>query len=114
MSQKIMSDGELDPEHLDIGVARMLGEAGPWGQGFPEPTFDGRFEVVDVRWLKEAHLKMSLRQPQRTELIEAIAFNCERTDIRPAQTVELAYRLSVNNYFATPRVQLMVEYLDTI
>jgi len=114
MSQKVLTDGELPPEYLGVDVARMLGRAGPWGQGFPEPTFDGLFKIVDMRWLKDAHLKMSVRSSDDTEPVDAIAFNCDRADVRPEQTVQLAYRLAINDYFATPRVQLVIEHLDAI
>ena len=31
------------PAELSLETARMLRSAGPWGQGFPEPVFDGGF-----------------------------------------------------------------------
>ncbi len=40
----IYSDGELRAEELCIETARALRSAGPWGQGFPEPMFDGKFD----------------------------------------------------------------------
>ncbi|HEX2493700.1 MAG TPA: single-stranded-DNA-specific exonuclease RecJ, partial [Steroidobacter sp.] len=45
----VHSDGELSGEHLNIHVARLLREAGRWGQGFPEPIFDGCFTVRSIR-----------------------------------------------------------------
>ena len=38
-----------------------LEAGGPWGQNFPEPLFDGEFEVVDTRIVGERHLKLWLR-----------------------------------------------------
>ena len=43
-------------------TARMLRGAGPWGQGFPEPVFDGAFRIVDARIVGGRHLKLQLRE----------------------------------------------------
>src|SRR5687768_1363430 len=52
----VYSDGQLSPKEITLDVARLLREAGPWGQAFPEPTFDGAFRVRGVRVLNERHL----------------------------------------------------------
>src|SRR5687768_7034277 len=41
----VHSDGSLRQEELTLDVARLLQQAGPWGQSFPEPLFDGCFEI---------------------------------------------------------------------
>lgn len=111
LEQKILTDGEVAPEYMALDVARMLREAAPWGQEFPEPLFDGVFELVDSRWLKDVHLRMSLRPLAGTESVEAIAFNCSEKTIQPGGRVHAAYRLSVNDYYSLPRLQLVVEHL---
>ena len=55
------SDGELAPAEFDLVTARALSGGGPWGQGFPEPAFDGEFTVLDTRLVGERHLKLRLR-----------------------------------------------------
>jgi len=40
LEQVVVSDGEID-EELSLSLATMVIEAAPWGQGFPEPVFDG-------------------------------------------------------------------------
>ena len=56
----------------------MLRGAGPWGQGFPEPVFDGEFKVADARIVGGKHLKMQLRElpatARRVPALDAIAF----------------------------------------
>ena len=47
----IHSDGPLASHDFTLDTARAVREAGPWGQAFPEPTFDGRFSVVERRIL---------------------------------------------------------------
>jgi single-stranded-DNA-specific exonuclease len=43
------------------------------GTKFPIPQFEGRFKVMDYRWLKDQHLKLKVSLGQ--QIIDAIAFN---------------------------------------
>lgn len=108
----VMSDGALEVEHMTLPVATILRDAAPWGQGFPEPCFDGSFALLDSRVLKDAHLKMRLQPVEGGPAIEAIAFNSVDREWPTGATRRIAYRLSVNDYFAEPRVQLVVEHID--
>lgn len=110
----VNSDGELSADELTLDVACLLRESGPWGQSFPEPLFDGQFEVRTVRVLSERHLKMEVHR-DGGPVCEAIAFrhfdHDDAPDVAPNARVELAYRLDVNQYNGTERLQLVVEYL---
>lgn len=112
LDRKIMSDGALEPEHLSLDVARLLRDAVPWGQGFPEPCFDDRFELVESRVLKDAHLKLRLKTLTTARVVDAIAFH--QADVRwPVGEIRrIAYRLAVNDYFADETVQLIVEFVE--
>lgn len=109
----IHSDGELHRDDFRLEVARQLREAGPWGQHFPEPVFDGQFKVLESRVLGERHLK--LKVDVAGQPIEAIAFRHFDDDTAPqvsrGDTVHLAYRLDVNEFRGEEKVQLLVEYL---
>ncbi|HET6396674.1 MAG TPA: single-stranded-DNA-specific exonuclease RecJ, partial [Pseudoxanthomonas sp.] len=61
LQAELLSDGELLPQELDRFHAEALRDGGPWGQGFPEPLFDGEFELLDWRVVGERHLRMQLR-----------------------------------------------------
>lgn len=117
----VHSDGSLLHDELTIDVARLLQEAGPWGQAFPEPLFDGCFEVRNVRILGERHLKLEVRStdgPLARSSCEAIAFRHFDHDdaplVQPDSRVELAYRLDVNRFNGSERLQLVVEYLRVL
>ena len=71
---RLPSDGELEPTDFTLELAEQLREAGPWGQGFPEPLFDGVFEVLSHQIMKDRHLKLWLRPPGTALSLEAIAF----------------------------------------
>ncbi|MEZ5571716.1 MAG: single-stranded-DNA-specific exonuclease RecJ [Halioglobus sp.] len=109
----IASDGELSAKDLQLDLATTLRFAGPWGQHFPEPVFDGRFTVVSQRLVAEKHLKLVLSPLGSDVLLDAIAFNID-TDTWPNPSfteVEMAYRLDVNEFRGQRSVQLVVEQL---
>jgi single-stranded-DNA-specific exonuclease len=106
---EILSDGPLEPADLNLELAEILRNGGPWGQGFPEPLFDGEFEVLDQRIVGERHLKMQLGAGGGRQRIDAIAFNQAQPLL--ARRVRLAYRLDVNEYQGQRTPQLVVEYI---
>jgi len=111
----IFSDGELAVEEFALEIAELLRGAGPWGQGFPEPVFDGRFEVVERRVVGERHLKMVLRVPARNKLIDAIAFNQVPDGVAPDwPRIHAAYKLDVNEYRGSRNLQLIVDHLEPV
>ena len=112
--QKLLSDGELAGDLMTIEVAEAIRAAGPWGQSFPEPLFDGVFTIADWRWLKDLHLKMTLQPVDGGTRVEAIAFNSEFCEPATGSKVRACYQLGVNEYFSEPRVQLIVEHLENI
>lgn len=113
----VHSDGELDPAELTLDVAYLLRESGPWGQAFPEPLFDGQFRVRTAKVLGERHLKMRLELEGSTTY-EAVAFRHFDRDDAPqvvvGSVVELVYRLDVNHFNGTDRLQLLVEHLRLV
>jgi single-stranded-DNA-specific exonuclease len=108
----IHSDGSLDESEIELELAHLLRDAGPWGQHFEEPVFDGEFELVSRRIVGEKHLKLVLRAAGGQRCFDAIAFNVTDEDW-PAQVqwVEMAYRLDVNEYQGRQNLQLMVSYI---
>lgn len=113
----IYSDGALSAAELSIDTAQALRSAGPWGQGFPEPIFDGRFEVLEARIVGDRHLKMRLRLADaNSPAMDAIAFGylggpAEAAAPGSGAAIQLAYRLEINEYRGTERVQLNCQHL---
>jgi len=97
---------------MTLEAAQVLRSAGPWGQEFPEPLFDGKFILRDSRVLADKHLKMVLSpESEPGKLIDAIAFNVDE-DAWPAvdaSRIELVFRLDVNEYRNSLNLQLLVE-----
>jgi single-stranded-DNA-specific exonuclease len=108
----LLSDGELLQEELTLEVAETLREAGPWGQAFPEPLFDGTFNILEQRLVGNKHLKMVLGLEKIN--LDAIAFNVDMK-LWPnyrCDRVHIAYRMDVNEYRGRRSVQLIIEHLD--
>jgi single-stranded-DNA-specific exonuclease len=111
----LMTDGDLAEGDLDLRVAEILRQAGPWGQGFPEPRFDGIFDVVTARIVGERHLKLTLRPIGGKKVMDAIQFNVHDIHaIEQHKRVKLVYRLDINEYQGVRSTQLMVEHLQTV
>ena len=109
----IITDGELSSNELNLDVAQLLKDAGPWGQGFPEPLFEGRFEVIEHRVLKERHLKL-LVEAGDSEPMDAIAFNSvESGDQMQLNRIRATYRLDVNEFRGQRKAQLIIDYFQT-
>jgi len=111
----IESDGELSGSEFSLPLAEAIRDAGPWGQGFIEPLFDGEFEVLDWRVVGEKHLKMELQAEDAEQSISAIAFNVPAERMRESDGyIRAAYRLDVNEFRNKKTAQLIVEYFEAI
>lgn len=112
---RVLTDGELDCDDFSLDVAETLRQGGPWGQAFPEPVFEGRFELLDRRIVGERHLKMQLKPLGGVFPINAIAFNSDDHDW-PLQVREvlLAYKLDVNEFRGSRDVQLLVDHIEPL
>ncbi len=111
-AREIRSDGELPSGLLNLETAETLRLGGPWGKGFPEPLFDGAFEVTSARLICERHLRLRVRAG-RGPVLDAIGFNLgERLHVAQGQ-VCLAYRLDVNEYLGRRTPQLILEHLQS-
>ena len=110
--REIRSDGELPTRLMNLETAEVLRLGGPWGKGFPEPMFDGEFEVVQARLVGERHLKLRLK-PERGPFLDAIGFGHGHRLEQARGCVHLAYRLDVNEYRGERTPQLILEYFQS-
>lgn len=109
----VWSDGELMAQQMTLSTAELLREAGPWGQSFPEPQFDGKFKLIQQRLVGERHLKVMIEPLGGGPLLDGIAFNVD-TALWPdpsVRQVELAYKLDINEFRGNRSVQLIIDSL---
>ena len=110
LQAELLSDGELAPHEFDRPHAEWLRDGGPWGQGYPEPLFDGEFDVLGMRCVGARHLKLELGQG--TARYNAIHFGGWDAEPLPAR-IRIAYRLVPDDWRGGDAVQLIVEHLET-
>ena len=126
LAQTMMSDGALTEKELCLALALDTERAGPWGQAFPEPAYDGEFRVLSCQWLKEKHLKLVLQPVNASHSgisFEALYFNvpfnaydanenAAKMQLDALQQVKLVYKLQANRFRGAMRLQLIIEYLE--
>ena len=115
LAKEWRSDGQLSAQELQLNQAFLLQQAGPWGQGFEEPTFHGRFVLVQQRIVGEKHLKLVLADLQTGELVDAIYFNIDLA-VWPStcEQADLVYRLDINEFRGRQSLQLMVQHMTPV
>jgi single-stranded-DNA-specific exonuclease len=112
---ELVSDGQLQANELTLEFAQLLKDAGPWGQAFAEPMFDGEFDLLDQRLVGEKHLKMMVRHDSGI-LLDAIAFgvDLQQWPNQDIKRIQLAYRLDINEFRGRVSLQLMVTDLAAL
>ncbi len=104
LTQRIETDGALEPAEMNLEVARLLDEQ-VWGQGFPAPQFNDDFAVLNQRVVGEKHLKLRLNA--NGKIIEAILFG--HSEPLPGQ-IHAVYSLSANEYNGSQSLQLVIRH----
>ncbi len=108
----LWTDGVLPHPTLQLETVDLIAQLGPWGQKFPSPVFEGRFRVLDYRWLKEQHLKLRLAL-DTGQIVDAIGFNLrDQVNFDPMQDqVNLVYTLEQNQFNGAVSLQLRILHL---
>ncbi|WP_372985835.1 single-stranded-DNA-specific exonuclease RecJ [Marinobacter sp.] len=111
----IITDGPLGADELNLDTAYLLKRAGPWGQHFPEPVFDGEFRVVSQRIVGENHLKLVLQPEDGGGIIDGIAFNTgpEVPDYTRSGA-RVVYKPDANTFRGRTNLQLLVDYIEAL
>ena len=115
LEQKILTDGELTEAEITLEMADLIQNAATWGQEFPEPIFEGVFNVVQARIVGQHHLKLILKQQEGQALIDAIAFFVDKPEQwLGIRQIRAAYKLDINEFRGVKSVQLILQYLEKI
>ena len=107
----LLSDGEILPLACNVQTARALRDGGPWGQAFPEPLFDGVFEVCGWRPVGTQHLKLELAWQGSPQRVDAIHFGGWQGE-PPPERLRIAYRLQPDDWRGGDAVQLIVVHRE--
>lgn len=107
LQEILETDGGLDVHEMTMQTAELLTQQ-VWGQGFPQPVFYDRFQVLQQRILGEKHLKLRLQK--HNQQFDAIYF--QHAELLPEQ-IEIAYALQVNEFNGNRNLQLLVMHAVT-
>ena len=109
----LLTDGGLLPDELSRTTAELLGQCGPWGQGFAEPLFDNIFEVRSWQVLKDKHLKLQLALPGQRQAISGICFNAWQGQAPPA-IIRTIYHLHTNDFRDKRDFQCLIRHFEAV
>jgi single-stranded-DNA-specific exonuclease len=107
----LYTDGELPPGAATLLLARQLRQAGPWGQAFPEPLFDNRFDCASWRVMGERHLRLQLRDPRDGAMHDAVMFNAYHGQ-PPPTSLRAAYELTINDWQGRESPRLLLRHIE--
>lgn len=107
LQEILETDGGLEVHEMTMQTAELLTQQ-VWGQGFPQPVFYDRFQVLQQRILGEKHLKLRLQK--HNQQFDAIYF--QHAELLPEQ-IEIAYALQVNEFNGNRNLQLLVMHAVT-
>lgn len=116
LQDRLLTDGELQAQDFSLSFAHIIRESGPWGQQFPEPVFEGVFEIVQQRIVGEKHLKLLLREPHEGILLDGIAFfiDLDHWPNQQAEKAKVVFKLDINEFRGQKNLQLLVDYIEAI
>lgn len=107
LQEILETDGSLEVHEMTMQTAELLTQQ-VWGQGFPQPVFYDRFQVLQQRILGEKHLKLRLQK--HNQQFDAIYF--QHAELLP-EHIEIAYALQVNEFNGNRNLQLQVMHAVT-
>ena len=112
----IQSDGHLECIEYNKELVIELNNLEPWGQGFPEPSFDGFFDIIKLKVLKNEHVKLTLRTlGDRPVVLSAIAFNAaDKGWFNKKRKVHAVFRVEVNSFKGINELQLIILHATPI
>lgn len=117
-NRSLKIDAIVHPAGCTLELAEQIAQAGPFGAGNPQPLLllpDVR--IHEVQWMKEQHLRLSLRDAAGTSAawVQATCFRCADTKLGEAlsnshgRRLHIAATLGINHWNGQRRPQLTVQ-----
>ena len=114
LERVVETDGPLDARELALSTAQALEQAGPWGQGMPEPLFEDEFEVAQAKAVgrDQSHVRYRLRGAGGAEIVAVDFGGAERLCV--SGRVRVAYALSINRWQGSESLELRLTHLQPL
>lgn len=109
----IETDGPLVPSELTLDTALALVQGGPFGQGFPEPLFDGEFDITESSVMAEKHLSLQLTDPRTQRRFRAVWFSGYQGRL-PRGVWRLVYQPIADEWRGETRFRLMIRHGEAL
>jgi len=97
-----------------MNFAFALEKAGPWGNAFPQPIFNGEFKLVKQSVVAQKHLRLELSALNSNQIYSAIAFNQEVLPYDFSGNLNVVYEANINRFRGTEKLQLLVRQIEMI
>ncbi|MBI2399384.1 MAG: single-stranded-DNA-specific exonuclease RecJ [Xanthomonadales bacterium] len=112
LAAEIWTDGALEASEIDLALAEALADGGPWGQAFPEPQFDGQFEVASAKVVGSRHVAMRLLHAGG-RAFDAIAFSAYQGRV-PDGRIHAVFQPIVDDWRGERRVKLLLRHFEPV
>ena len=100
-------DGPLQGPEFSVALARAVRAGGPWGNGFAEPLFTGKFTVIEGAPVRGGHWRLQLARDDVAAPLKAMIFRCEAGPVDGR--IEADYRISLDEYGGREALCLFIE-----
>lgn len=107
------TDGPLVPSELALETALAIQQGGPFGQGFPEPLFDGEFDILEASVMAEKHLNLQIQDPRTQRRYRAVWFG-SYTGTLPHGRWQLVYQPTADEWRGETRFRLLVRHAQPV
>lgn len=111
LTRTLLTDGALEPEELTESTVKML-RAGVWGQQFPEPCFDGVFDVLATKLIGQDKNHLQMQVSYRGRRCTALRFRHEGPIPQRGDRVRLVYKPALNQWQGETYLQVLVDHIE--
>lgn len=114
--QKVfLSDGDLKEGDIHLRHAQDIEAGGPWGMGFEEPVFHGKFKLLETKSLANGrHGAYTLKKYDGTKLFSGIYFNVNPEHYHGIRDVIMVYQMRINRFNHRSSLQLQILAMKAI
>ncbi len=108
---ELLIDSVTDIDQINLNMVRLIQDIGPFGESNPEPVLMLEKALVrDIMLLSRGkHLKIYIQKGN--QIFECVWWNAGdfKDEVIFGEEIDVAFRLSINNWQGTDRLQLVVE-----
>jgi len=116
LQPELVIDSMVNIEQLNLTTARMIQDVGPFGETNAEPLFlIENMQIRDMMLMSNGkHLK--LRVQKAGQIFETVWWNggSLKDELQFGQTINLVFRLTINNWQGVDRLQLNIEDAEVV